>query len=375
MTRVPRPEVVARVLGALGRGRVALVTGVRRAGKTTVLHQVADRLIADGAEPQRVLFAMMDHPLLSREGMLGEVLDTFMAEFSHSRETKVHILLDEVHKVKGWGPWVKAIHDVHRQPVAVSGSSAVEVMAGSMTALTGRYEPVRVRPLDLGEYMDFRGIEVDPGDEHLMPAVTDEYLRVGGFPEAVLTEERSARGAYLVNLFEDVLLRDVVDTYPVRDVQVLKQVASLLLSSVGTSVSYNSISRSAKVRARNPPKFYPVDTGMLDAVRGGASRGALAETAVLNHLAASTTGVGGGVFFWKQVKEVDFVVPGKRREVYEVKYRDHVDADDLPGLKRFIESEGKARSTVVTRSMGGSIEVAGSKVMMVPLWRMLLGRG
>ena len=174
------------------------------------------------------------------------------------------------------------------------------------------------------------------------------------------------------------MLRDVVDTYPVRDVQVLKDVASLLLSSVGTPVSYNSISRtlgcsvdtakdyvshmtdchlvrpvpyfsrSAKVRARNPPKFYPVDTGMLDAVRGGASRGALAETAVLNHLAALTTGIRGGVFFWKQVKEVDFVVPGTRREVYEVKYRDHVDADDLPGLKRFIEVEGKAMPVMTT---------------------------
>ncbi len=405
LTRVPRPGPVSHVVKAMDSGRVALVTGVRRAGKTTVLQQVADHLITHGAEPRRVLFAMMDHPLLSREGMLGEVLEVFMAEFGHSRDARLHILLDEVHKVPDWGPWVKAIHDVHRLPAAVSGSSAVEVMAGSLTSLTGRYDPVRVRPLHLGEFMAFRGMEVDPGDEHIMPAITDEFLRVGGFPEAVLTDEPSSRGAYLANLFEDVLLRDVVDTYPVRDIQVLKDTASLLFSSVGTPLSYNAISRtlgcsvdtakdyvshmvdchlvrpvpyysrSAKVRARNPPKFYPVDTGMLDAVRGGASRGALAETAVFNHLAAAHTGVGGGVFFWKQVKEVDFVLPGRgggRREVIEVKYRDHVDAEDLPGVRRFIGSEGKAKVTVVTRSMAGGLEVGGSTVEMVPLWRMLL---
>jgi predicted AAA+ superfamily ATPase len=389
----------------MDRGRVALVTGVRRAGKTTVLHQVAQELIDGGQEPDRVLMAMMDHPVLSGEGMLGEVLDVFRAEFGHVKDTRVHILLDEVHKAPNWGPWVKAIHDVHRLPVAVSGSSAVEVMAGSMSSLTGRYDPIRVRPLTLKEFMAFRGLEVDPSDEHMMPAVTDDYLRTGGFPEAVLTGEASVRGSYLVNLFEDVLLRDVVDTYPVRDIQVLKDTASLLFATTGTPVSFNAISRtlgcsvdtakdyvshmvdchlvtavpyysrSAKVRARNPPKYYPVDTGMLDAVRGGASRGALAETAFLHHLTAGPMGVGRDVFFWKKVKEVDFVLPGKKREVYEVKYRDHVASEDLQGISRFIESEGKAKVAVVTRSVGGDLDLDGSKVELIPLWRMLLGTG
>lgn len=402
LTRVPRPRPVGQVMETMGRGRVALVTGVRRAGKTTVLHQVADRLIGEGEDPERVLMAMMDHPVLSGQGMLGEVLDVFMAEFGHSRDTQVHLLLDEVHRTPDWGPWVKAIHDVHRLPVAVSGSSAVEVMAGSMSSLTGRYDPVRIRPLSLEEFMAFRGIEVDPGDEHIMPKVTDEYLRTGGFPEVVLIDEASRRGADLVNLFEDILLRDVVDNYPVRDVQVLRDVARLLFSSVGTTVSYNGISkvlgcsvdtakdyvshmvdchlvrpvpyhsRSAKVRARNPPKFYPVDTGMLEAVRGGASTGSLAETAVFNHLASGGPGASAGVFFWKSGKEVDFVVPGKRRQVVEVKYRDQVGEEDLPGIQRFIESEGKALFTVVTRSMGGQLDVAGTRVRAVPLWRYLM---
>ena len=374
---------------------------MRRTGKTTVLHQVAGALIRDGVPSDNVLMAMMDHPVLGGEGMLGEVMEVFMAEFGHTIDTRVHLLLDEVHKVPDWGPWVKAIHDVHRQPVAVSGSSAVEVMAGSMTALTGRYDPIRVRPLSLEEFMVFRNIVVGPGDEHVMPAVTDEYLRTGGFPEAVLMDEISERTAYLVNLFEDVLLRDVVGNYPVRDVQVLKDVAGLLFASVGTPVSYNGIarvvgcsvdtakdyvshmvdchlvrpvpyhSRSAKVRARNPPKFYPVDTGMLEAVRGGASRGALAETVVHNHLAASDEGARSGVSFWKHVKEVDFVIPGKVKGVFEVKYRDRVSEEEIPGVQLFLEKLGKADVTVVTRSMSGDLAVAGTKLKAVPLWQLL----
>jgi predicted AAA+ superfamily ATPase len=273
-----------------------------------------------------------------------------------------------------------------------------------MTSLTGRYDPVRVRPLSLDEFMAFRGITVDAGDTHLMPAITDDYLRIGGFPEVVLTEEASSRGAYLVNLFEDVLLRDVVDNYAVRDLQTLKGVARLLFSSVGSSVSYNGISkvlgcsvdtakdyvshmvdchlvrpvpyhsRSAKVRARNPPKFYPIDTGMLEAIRGGASTGSLAETAVFNHLVGKGEEAVSELHFWRHKKEVDFVVPGKRRQLVEVKYRDQVGEEDLPGVKMFIDKLGKARVTVVTRSMDGEIEVAGTKARAVPLWRLLQDR-
>ena len=85
------------------------------------------------------------------------------------------------------------------------------------------------------------------------------------------------------------------------------------------------------MRARNPPKFYPVDTGMLEAVRGGASTGSLAETAVFNHLASEARGADPGVHFWKQRKEVDFVVHGKGRQLVEVKYRDQVgeERDDI----------------------------------------------
>ena len=107
-------------------------------------------------------------------------------------------------------------------------------------------------------------------------------------------------------------------------------------------------SRSAKVRARNPPKFYPIGTGMLEAVSVGASTGSLAETAVFNHLVGRGQGAVSEVHFWKHKKEVDFVIPGKRRLLVEVKYRDQVAEEDLPGVEKFFDNEGKARVTVVT---------------------------
>jgi hypothetical protein len=405
MLGVPRPIPVGHVEEALRRGRVALVTGPRRSGKTTILYQHVQGLIDSGESPDRVLYVMLDHPLLAGADAIGEAIEHFMAEFRHPRGRPLHILLDEAHRSARWGIWAKTVHDVYRFPLVLSGSSAMELEAGAMSELTGRHAPVRVRPLGLREYMDFRGLAPSRGDEHVMPRIADDYLRTGGFPEAVLDPEEASRRSRLLRLFDDILLGDIVGSYPIRDVATLRDVAALVLSSTGTPVSFNKISSatgcsvdtakeyvghmvachlvsevpfhssSARERARNPAKYYPVDTGMLDTITGGAARGILAETAVFNALAADAGGRSAPVAYWRERREVDFVLCGRPLRAIEVKYRDAVDEGDLGGVRALLGRGTRANVTVVTRSVSGPVEVGGAEVAMVPLWRLLLGRG
>jgi len=206
----------------------------------------------------------------------------------------------------------------------------------------------------------------------------------------------------LLHLFDDILLGDIVGTYPIRDVRTLRDIAMLVLSSTGTPLSFNKItrsvgcsvgtaeeyvmhmtachlisevpysSRSARERVRNPSKYYPVDTGMLDTLVGGAARGILAETAVFNALSSGPRGSARAVSHWRDRREVDFVTGTRPPEAYEVKYKDAVGEDELGGVRRLIERRGKVAVTVVTRSQSGTLEVGGAKVTMVPLWKFLL---
>jgi hypothetical protein len=116
-----------------------------------------------------------------------------------------------------------------------------------------------------------------------------------------------------------------------------------------------------------------VDTGVLDTLVGGASKGILAETSVFNALSSTHPGRGRPVGHWKDIKEVDFVVGTRPTALYEVKYRDDVDGSELGGVRRFIERRGKASVTVVTRSLSGTVDLGGTEATLVPLWRFLLG--
>jgi predicted AAA+ superfamily ATPase len=244
MLGVPRPTAVGQVMEALRRKRVALVTGPRRSGKTTILYQCVEGLIGSGAGADRVLLAMLDHPLLSGKGAIGEVVEWFMAEFKHLRGTPLHVLLDEAHRAQEWGAWAKTLHDVYRFPLVLSGSSAMELEAGSMEGLTDRHEAVRVRPLGLREYLEFRSLTPAPGDAHMMPRLADDYLVAGGFPEAVLAPDDHSRRSLLLHLFDDILLGDIVGARPIRDVATLRAIATMVLSSTGTPISFRKIARA-----------------------------------------------------------------------------------------------------------------------------------
>jgi len=210
MTGVPRPVPVARAMEALDHRRVAIITGPRRSGKTTIMYQCAGALISSGLPADRVLFAMLDHPLLSSGESIGEVIEWFMAEFGHPRGRTLHLLMDEAHRAEGWGAWAKTLHDAYGARLVLSGSSAMGLMAGSMESLTGRHETIPVRPLDFREFLDFRAATPSSRDRHLMPKLADDYLTVGGFPEAVLAAEPATRRSMLLHLFDDILLGGLV---------------------------------------------------------------------------------------------------------------------------------------------------------------------
>jgi len=196
-------------------GFATIVTGVRRAGKSTVLDQWIDK------SQETVLSVHFDD--------LG--LSTFTTEdFAHlfeiAKDRGVRTLvLDEVQDVDGWERFVTGCLN-KRFKVLVTGSNAKLLSREFGTKLTGRHLNVEMFPFSFSEFLRFT--KQLPAAESL-----DEYLRVGGFPAYVATRERRV----LSELFNDILYRDIVVRYSLRDAAPIKALATFLLGHVGSRIS------------------------------------------------------------------------------------------------------------------------------------------
>jgi predicted AAA+ superfamily ATPase len=378
---IPRENYLDRVQSALDANKVAMLFGLRRVGKTTLLKQLVARATPD-LGPTRVFYASMDHPDI-RDASLTDLLNEFR-RINRVRTDEPHLLiLDEVQHRKGFELELKAIHDIEDGcRVVASGSSSLVVRHRS-PAMTGRYRKIHVRPLSFEEFLRFRGGRFDASQPPLMVAMMEEYLLTGGMPEYVLTGDPEN----LIDVVDDIILKDIGTEYDVRDPALLKDLFFLIMDRVGRPMSFSRIGRLVNIgpdaarkyvgyfeetglvhlverdgtpneRKHSPRKCYCADTGIRVLATGNSGIGALAENMVFNIL----KGQNDIRYLLRDGREVDFRAGDA---LVEVKYKDDLSPEDLEGIL------GPRLRGVKTRYVITRGEVPPIKgVTAIPLWKL-----
>jgi len=393
--------------------RAVLLSGPRRVGKTTILHQIAKFLLSEGVPAKSILYVSLDHPILKLMHF-SDVLKTFH-EFIQPENASIFLLLDEIQYAGDWATEVKLLVDhkpLHR--ILATGSSSVAHHEKLAESGVGRWVKVPIPTLSFYEFLHIRGEtppnisdELRPGDlfkypesdfpglaagfSHLLPSF-QKYLIVGGFPETARQEDISlSQRLWREDMVERVLKRDMTALFRIRNVNDLERLfiylclhtggiiahktcADALGINTATVANYLSLLEQANLIYCLPPttltgkkvlkarnKYYLVDAALRNAVllRGEeiltdqAEMGLIVETTVLRHVYAYYYRDNPRVSYWrdsKSHKEVDIVVESPGYTIpMEVKYRDHAMVKADSGLKAFAVAQGIKWSYFITK--------------------------
>ncbi len=331
--REPFPPLVTRDTTAVEVPRKAnAVIGMRRSGKTYFLYQcLAERLARGSPRESLVYFNLEDERLAAlRAADLGVVLDEYYRRFpAFRRATRVTWCFDEIQTVPGWERFVRRVLDTEAVEVFLSGSSARMLSRELATSMRGRAMETVVTPYSFREFLRARGDLNAPPTEladararSRLSARLDEYLHVGGFPEAVALAQEAPRVRLLQGYVDAVLFRDVVERHGIANVSALRALVRQLLRNPASSLSVSKLyadfhsrgiavskesllglvehlvdafliftlpvaARSERRRQVNPRKVYLADHGLAVAFSpaAGLDHGHLLENAVACELA------------------------------------------------------------------------------------------
>ncbi|MDR1824097.1 MAG: ATP-binding protein [Bifidobacteriaceae bacterium] len=321
---------------------VKVLTGVRRCGKSVLLHQVAEELRSRSG-PERVI--ELDFEVADLAQIRNHVdLDRYVMSRVRDAGQLHYVLLDEVQEVDGFEKGVNSLRARGNISVFITGSNA-HVLSGELaTYLAGRYRELRVWPLSYAEAVELRALHGLEGGDQLA-----DYLRWGGLPHRFGLPE-SEVGGYLRDIFSSVVLRDVVQRTGIRDVVGLETIVDFACENLGRVMSPTSASAYLKSQRRSIAtetiysylhaldaalllnrvrrydvrgkrvmatldKYYATDVGLLASRRVGQGPGLgdLVENAVYTHLA----GRGFEVYTGKTpTGEIDFVAVKDGRPRY-----------------------------------------------------------
>ncbi|MBI4181934.1 MAG: ATP-binding protein [Candidatus Aenigmarchaeota archaeon] len=227
-----------RLFGKLGKKEALALIGPRRAGKTTL----AKRLLEDWEQGgKRGAFLDLELPAAPQSGR------ALAAEIRQVPAGGLAVL-DEVQAIPDWVRTVRAEIDAGKRHLLVTGSSASLLSSEVATSLGGRALPETVLPLS---YRDARRWGIPN---------LEAYLRSGGYPECVLRPD-DAPGLHKLYL-ELTVLRDVAARKGVREVKPLADLALLLLSEPGKTLSAK---KTAGMLGISQPTFRSFVQGLNDA--------------------------------------------------------------------------------------------------------------
>jgi len=403
-----RPKYLNKLNDLVETGEVVVVKGVRRSGKSTLLHQFLNKRIEEGLKVKNTLFVNFEDPRLSNSKLedLTDIYETYKEE---QQPDKDHIVvLDEVQEIEGWEKFVKLLHEAKKVRVLVTGSSSKLLSEEYSSLLSGRHVDMEVFPLSFQELLKFEGLTIKDKTEliekrHQVKNKLREYLEWGGFPKINLVGEKERR-EILARYFKDILVKDVQERFNIRKTGRLEELAKYYLSNISNLQSYNKVkdavnlsldtverfssylstgrflffvpkfSFSHKKQLLNPKKVYSIDPGLrnVSGFRFSRDAGRLMENVVFLELFRRHE----EIFYWKEEREVDFVVKdgNEIKKLIQVCYnldKDETQARETKALIKASKSVGCEDLKVITYEEEGQKEIKGKKIDFVPLWKWL----
>lgn len=404
---VPKYKVIPRDFTFEEFGNYVFV-GIRRAGKSYILYQRMQQLLAQGKQWDEMLYINFEDERLT--GMVAEDLNQLLEVHLEMYGKKPILFFDEIQNIPSWEKFARRMADTKHR-VYITGSNARMLSQDIQTTLGGRYIPIDVYPYDFKEFLTANNISITAhqllsteGKAEVLRKFSD-YFYFGGFPEGA---DFSVKRDYLTSVYQKIYLGDIAARHTIENTFALRILFKKLAESTKQPLSFNRIanivsSTGAKVGTQtvinyleyakdawliNPiqniagklvdketaPKYYFTDNGILNLFLLDANTSLLENMIAVNLL--RKYGRNDAVYFYNKGIEVDFYIPDTYTAIQACYNLDNSVGTfdrEVKALLKITEVLECRKLQIITRDTEERmLEINDKVIEVVPVWKWLL---
>ena len=351
MKLIERTEYLEQLKSVQGVPDIKVITGIRRCGKSKLMEAFIEHIekTDDNANIIYIDFTELNFEELKEYHRLNDYVKNSYVESKNN-----YLFIDEVQMCEGFEKTLNSLHASAQYDIYVTGSNAFLLSSDLATLFTGRTFSIEVFPFSLKEYMEYYELN-DAYDAYT------NYRKIGGMSGSYLYQDENSRASYLKDVFETLVIRDIVQKYKIRNTPLLEKIADYLMDNISNVVSANKIAntlqsnkidtnsktvgtyigylcnafgfyrirrydiRGKKYLASND-KYYLADTGFRSARLGNKNPdyGRISENLVAIELLRRGYEVYAGVLY---KKEIDFVAIKRDEKIY-IQVSEYIDNPD-----------------------------------------------
>jgi len=390
------------VSGQIVLPHTVVVSGIRRCGKSTLLNQIINNFYnGDGYyfnfEDERLIdFGVED---------FNDLYEAFLELYGEKRV----FFFDEIQNVPRWEVFVRRMQDKGFK-FFVTGSNASLLSREMGTKLTGRSVSTELYPFSFKEFLQFRGYRLPQNglsftaERARIKKYFSDYLKNGGMPEYLKYPDPGL----LKRIYEDILYRDIVARYDIKQVKVLRELGLYLLSNLGGAFSYNNLKKVLGLGSMNtvksytdflensflicqvnrfsfslkkqfvaPKKVYCIDNGLAESIAFQFSRnkGKFLENLVFLELRKQFQ----EIYYYRTSNdlEVDFLAKSGRNDLKLFQVTDNMSNEkirqrEMSSLVRAMDELKLKKALILTDDSEEEIKLKGKVITVKPIYRWIL---
>lgn len=240
---IKRPKYLFKIAPFVDKDIIKVIVGQRRVGKSYLLFQIMDELLRKGVKKANIIY-------INKELFEFDKIKTYRDLLSFIKKAatnnqKHYLFIDEIQDIEQFEKALRHLNASGGYDIYCTGSNANLLSGELATYLSGRYVEIEIFSLSYPEFLQFHKLEKN--SESLL-----QYIKYGGLPYLVnLKLNDEAVYGYLKNIYNTILLKDVVSRHKIRNVAFLERLVEYLGDNIGSLVSAKKISdflKSQKTR-------------------------------------------------------------------------------------------------------------------------------
>lgn len=225
MTTIRRDIYLKRLISRRHNGRIKIITGVRRSGKSYLLFEIFSNWLKeqDTSEDHIIKIDLEDRrnkALRDPDALLSHI-DSLIKD-----KEMYYVMIDEIQHVPEFEDVLNSYLKIPNVEVFVTGSNAKFLSKDVVTTFRGRGDVVHIRSLSFSEYYSVMSISEEKA--------FDEYLLYGGLPQTVFMDSEEEKIAFLKDIYTETYLRDIKERYGIKHEAEMEMLIDILSSSVGS---------------------------------------------------------------------------------------------------------------------------------------------
>ena len=249
---IKRTKYLQKIIPFIDKPLIKVIIGVRRSGKTVLLSQVREHIQAAGINNERIVDINFES-FANRKYQTADALYEHVLQKSKAVSgERLYLFFDEIQEVSDWQKVINSFSVDIDCDIYITGSNSNLLSGELATYIAGRYVHFTVYPFTFSEYLELKGGAGVTFPMSFPRVFTteetyfDDYLRFGGLPQRFLLEDEQSIRVYLDDVFNTIVVKDIIARNKISDVDLLRRLTAFLLENVGNPFSANAICNKLK---------------------------------------------------------------------------------------------------------------------------------